>query len=100
MDESLTKTETIFEEAKASRLAAKHRWEAAQGRLHVELVARREAGEKLTVADMRAIKAVAIDDVDYVKDAYLAFIAADSAYRAARVAYDAATRLYWEGRGR
>lgn len=88
--------ESKFENAKAARLIAKHRWDAAKGRLHMELVARREAGENLTVSDIKAIEAVSIDNVDYVKSAYLAFINADSDYRAAKISFDACTRNYWD----
>lgn len=96
--QDIADAESKFENAKAARLIAKHRWDAAKGRLHMELVARREAGETLTVSDIRAIEAVAIDNVDYVKSSYLAFINADSDYRAAKVAFDACTRRYWDSK--
>lgn len=100
MTDELGKKELEFEDAKAQRLIAKHRLDAARGRLHMTLVARREAGENLTIADMKAILAKAIDDDELVKDAYLKFIAADSAYRAAKIAYDCEVRLYWDGKGK
>ena len=100
VEQSLADIEAAFENSKALRLQAKTRWEAAKGRYHMELVARREAGRTLTVPDMRALEAVAIDDVDYVKDAYLNFVQADSNYRAAKVKYEHHVRLYWDGRGR
>ena len=41
MTDELGKKELEFEDAKAQRLIAKHRLEAARGRLHMTLVARR-----------------------------------------------------------
>lgn len=96
--QAIADAESKFENAKAARLIAKHKWDAARGRLHMELVARREAGENLTVSDIKAIEAVSIDNVDYVKAAYLDFIKADSDYRAFKVEFDAATRHYWDNK--
>lgn len=95
-EQTLADIENVFENAKAERMKAKHRWEANKGRYHMELVARREAGETLTVSDIKALEAVAIDEIPYVKAAYLAFINSDSDYRAAKVAKDAAVRDYWD----
>ncbi len=96
--QEIADAQTRFENSKASRLIAKHRWEANKGRYHCELVARREAGETMTVADMKALEALAIDNIEYVKAAYLAFINADSDYRVAKVDYEKATRNYWDSK--
>lgn len=95
-EQTLADIEMEFEESKANRMIAKHRWDSAKGKFHSELVARREAGEKLTIADMKALKDSAIDNVPDVRETYLMFVAADSAYRAAKVKFDAATRTYWD----
>ena len=95
-EQTLADIEKAFEDSKAARLISKHRWEANKGKYHCQLVARREAGETMTVGDMRALEAVAIDDIPFVRSAYLAFIDADSAYRSAKVAKDAAVRAYWD----
>lgn len=97
-EQKLVDKERAFEESKAARLTARHRWEAAKGRFHMELVAKREAGQNWTIADMKAMEASAIDDVHYVKEAYLAFIDADSRYRSAKVAYEDAKRSYWDSK--
>lgn len=94
--QSLVLVESAFEDSKAGRLTARHRWEAAKGRYHMELVARREAGETMTIADMKAMEAAAIDSIEYVKAAYLSFIQADSSYRAAKVKWEDAKRNYWD----
>ncbi len=97
-EQTLADIESAFENSKAERLKARHVWEAAKGRHHMELVARREAGEKWTIADMKAMESAAIDTVDYVKAAYLGFITADSEYRAAKVKWEAAKRGYWDSK--
>lgn len=96
--QSLVAVEMAFEDSKAARMRAKHQWEAAKGRFHMELVAEREAGKTITVADMNAMEAAAIDSVDYVREAYLSFIAADSSYRAAKVKWESAKRAYWDNK--
>ena len=96
--QDLADSEKIFEESKRARMLAKHKWEAAKGRYHNSLTVRREAGKKLTIADIRALEAVAIEDVDFVRDAYVAFIAADSHYRASKVNYETDKRAYWDGK--
>lgn len=88
--------ETAFEDSKAERMKKKLQWEAAKGRFHMGLVAEREAGRVLTIADMKALEATAIDDVPYVRGTYLTFIEADSAYRAAKVKWEDAKRSYWD----
>ena len=99
-EQDLVFIEAAFENSKAARLMAKHRWDSAKGKLHMTLVARREAGEKLTIEDMKAIKDSAIDNDPDVRETYLMFISADSEYRAAKVKFDDAVRRYWEGRGK
>lgn len=97
-EQSLADIEKAFEDSKALRMIAKHTCEAAKGRFHIGLVARREGGEKLTMTDMRALEAVAIEETDYVRESYLAFISADATYRAAKVNYETAKRAYWDGK--
>lgn len=94
--QDLVVIEQTFETSKANRFQAKTRWEAAKGRYHGELVAKRNAGAELTQSDMKALESCAIDAVDYVKAAYLAFINADTDYRQAKVAWEAAKRSYWD----
>jgi ABC-type sugar transport system ATPase subunit len=62
------------------------------------LMARRADGERLTVQDMDALIMIALDDVDYVKDAYMDFVAADTACGRAKVNYEAGKRAYWDGK--
>ena len=95
-EQTLADIEAVFEDSKANRLILRNRWDAAKGKYHMTLVARREAGAKLTVADMEALEAMAIDDVPEVREAYLDFISADSAYRGAKVKWEAAKRGYWD----
>lgn len=95
-EQTLADIESAFEDSKANRMAAKFAWEAAKGKLHMELVARREAGEKLTISDMKAIEAKAINDVEDVRTSYLDFIESDSKYRSAKVKWEAAKRDYWD----
>ncbi len=99
MEQSLSDIEKSFEESKAMRLMAKHRWDAAKGVYHMRLVAEREAGRKLTMADIKALKDSSIDTDPDVKEAYLSFISADSNYRAAKTEFDNAVRSYWDSKG-
>jgi hypothetical protein len=97
-EQALSDIENAFEESKANRLITKNVWDAAKGRFHMTLIARRESGEKLTIADMEAMEACAINDVDDVRAAYLDFIEADSKYRSAKVKWESAKRKYWDGK--
>ena len=56
-EQTLAEIESEFEDAKQTRLLTRNRWEAAKGKFHMTLVARRTAGEKLTIADMEALEA-------------------------------------------
>jgi hypothetical protein len=96
--QDLVSIEQAFEKSKADRFTAKTRWDAARGRYHGELTARREAGETLTQTDIKALEACAIDDIPYVKAAYLSFINADTDYRQAKVAWESAKRDYWDNK--
>lgn len=95
-EQTLADIEAAFEDSKANRLITRHAWDAQKGLLHMKLVARREAGENLTIADMEAIQDAAINNVPEVREAYLEFIEADAKYRAAKVKYEAAKRGYWD----
>lgn len=97
-EQTMADIENAFEQSKAKRFDSKNRWESAKARLHMELIARREAGQNLTVEDIKATKALAIDNVDYVRDAYLAFVASDADYRSAKVKWEAAKRNYWDSK--
>lgn len=99
-DQKLVDIEAAFETAKAERLKAKTQFEAAKGLFHMKLMARRSAGENLTIADMQAMEAASVNTDETVKERYLLFIEADSNYRAAKVKWEEAKRVYWEGRGR
>lgn len=96
----LTEIENAFEQSKAKRMTAKHQLEAAKGKFHMELMARREAGETITAVDMKAMMAASIDTNKLVNEFYHMFVNADSEYRAAKVNWEAEKRRYWEGRGR
>ncbi len=97
--QGLAEIEGDHEKAKVARIAAKARWDAARGRYHTELTAKRTLGKTLTQSDMRALEDMAIDDVDYVKAAYLAYINSETDYGTTKVAWDHAEREYWESRG-
>lgn len=99
-EQSLADIEMAYEKAFAKAKDAGTRLKAARGRYHIELLARREAGEKLTVADIKAYEAVAIDDVDYVKEAYINYTRAHSELLTAKVAKEQGIRDYWDNRGR
>lgn len=88
--------EAAFEASKAERLKARYQFESAKGNLHMQLMARRTAGEVLTIADMKAILAAAIDNNELVKSCYLRFVETDAAYRAAKVRWEDAKRQYWD----
>lgn len=94
--QSLVDVESAFEDSRAVRMRSKHKLDASKGRYHMELVARREAGVTMTATDMKAMEDASIDSIDYVRDAYMAFIAADSSYRAAKVKWENAKRNYWD----
>ena len=97
-EQTLADIEQAFENSKAERFAAKKRLDAAEGRYHLELIARRNAGEVITQADMKAYEDTAIDSIDYVRDAYLNFTQADIVYRKAKVEFEAAKRNYWDSK--
>lgn len=97
-EQTLVEIEQAFENWKSQRMQAKFRWEAAKGKYHMELVARRESGEKMTIADMKSLESCAIDDIEDVKDAYLWFIKIDGEYRNSKVKYEDAKRRYWDGK--
>jgi hypothetical protein len=97
-EQDLSEIENAFEESKQNRLITKNVWDAAKGKFHMTLIARREAGEKLTIPDMEALEACAINDVPEVREAYLDFIEAGSKYRSAKVKWEAAKRAYWDGK--
>lgn len=95
-EQDLADIERAFEDSKQARILTKNSFEMAKARYHMTLVARRAAGEKLTIPDMEALEAMALDDVQEVKDAYLDFICADSKYRDTKVKHEAAVRDYWD----
>lgn len=97
-EQTLVEIEQAFENAKAERMKAKIRWEANKGKYHTQLVARREAGEKITVSDIKALEAAAIDDIPEVKSAYLDFINKDGDYRFKKVQFEEAKRAYWDAK--
>lgn len=97
-EQTLADIEAAFEDSKAKRMIANNKWKAAKGTLHMKLVARREAGENLTIADMEAIQDAAINTEPEIREAYMEFIAVDSAYRAAKVKFENAKRNYWDAK--
>ena len=96
LEQTVADLERIFEEAKADRNGKDLAFKKASARYRMGLVARKKAGEKLTVQDMDAMEILAIDDVIEVRDAYLASVAADSHYRDAKVKFEEAKRNYWD----
>lgn len=97
--QELAGIEKAFEMARVARLRAKARWDAAKGRYHTELTTLRTTGKTLTQSDMKALEDMAIDDVDYVKAAFEAYINSETDYGTTQVAWDHAEREYWEQRG-
>jgi hypothetical protein len=97
-EQTLADIEKVFEDSKASRFQTRNAWKSAKGRFHSTLVARREAGHNLTIADMKAMEDAAIDNVDYVREAYLEFIESDSKFRQAKVRFEDAKRKYWDSK--
>lgn len=97
--QELSEIEKAFEMARVARLRARARLDAAKGRYHTELTARRTAGKILTQSDMKALEDMAINDVDYVKAAFEAYINSETDYGTTQVAWDHAEREYWESRG-
>ncbi len=100
MADPLTECENAFEQSKAKRLIAKQQLDAAKGKFHMELMARREAGENLTAMDMKALSDASIDTNKLVNEFYHKFVNADAEYRSAKVNWEAMKRQYWEGKGR
>lgn len=97
-EQTLADIEGEYEAAKLTRRQKRDALRAARGRYHAELVLRREAGEKLTIADIQALENVAIDSVDYVRNAYLEFGEAESNFSIKSVALNQATRDYWDSK--
>lgn len=92
----LVESEKNFEMAKAERMDAKLRLEAARAKLHLDLIKRRDLGENLTIADMKAIKDAAIVNPGEVRDFYEAFQAVDMKYRVAKLDWEHCKRSYWD----
>lgn len=97
-EQTLADIEQVYEDAKTALRVAKDRLEANRGHYHTQLVARREAGENLTVSDIRALEKTAIDDIPSVRSAYLDFIDKQTAFGISRVTKDSATRSYWDNK--
>lgn len=100
MTQELDDAEARLENAKAALRNARVQFDYHKAAYHMKLIARRANGENLTVADISALKKAAVNDVPEVRDAYLAFVQADSEYRAAKVSLAHHVRAYWEGRGK
>lgn len=94
--QALSDAEKAYLEAKDARFEARRKWDAAKGRYHLTLIAEREAGRKLTIADMKALGKVAIDEVPYVREAYLAFVAAKNDENIKQGRFNDANRYYWD----
>ena len=97
-EQDLVNIESAFETAKAERFKAKTQFDAAKGNFHMRLMARRSAGENLTISDMEAMKNDAINTDELLKTVYLRFIEVDGVYRMAKVKWDSAKREYWDSR--
>lgn len=96
--QDLADLEAKFEDSKQTRTLLENKFEGAKAKYRMTLVARRAAGEKLTVQDMDALIMIALDEVDYVKESYLDFVAGDTAYGRAKVNYEAGKRFYWDNK--
>lgn len=97
-EQTLADIERAFEDASQARDLSETQFAKSKAKYRMGLVARRSAGEKLTVQDMEAMELIAIDDVPEVREAYLEFVASDSKYRDAKVKWEAAKRAYWDGK--
>lgn len=97
-EDEIVQIEQAFEDSKAKRFKANMEFKAAKGEYHTKLIARREAGEILTIADMKALEDSAINRDPKVQSAYLEFIKADGAYRLAKVEWESAKRAYWDSK--
>jgi len=95
-EDELVRIQGELEDAKRIYRQAKTELAAARGKFHSQLVARRTAGETLTIADMRALEDAAIDDVPEIKTAYLRYVLADTARGQKIVAWESAYRRYWD----
>jgi hypothetical protein len=98
LEQDVADAEKAFEYSKQNRMKAKNNFDAAKGLYHGTLVIRREAGEKLTTVDMKALEDQAITEVSYVQSAYVEFIASDSDYRAKKIKYNTSVRKYWDNK--
>lgn len=97
-EQTLADIEKAFEDSRQTRILAKNHFARAKARYRMTLVARRAAGERLTIPDMDALEELAIDDVPDVREAYLEYIASDSKYRDAKVRWEDAKRRYWDNK--
>ncbi len=97
-EQTVADFERVFEDAKVARNKANLDFDKAKARYRMKLVARKKAGEKLTIPDIDAMEILAIDDVPEVKEAYLAAVKADSHYRDSKIKFEDAKRGYWDGR--
>ncbi len=96
--QTLADAENAVGAARVEVRKTKDRLKAEKGRYHTRLIARRESGETLTVGDMKALEATAIDDVPEIKAAYLAHIAAMTDYEIKNAKCQELTRIYWDNK--
>lgn len=99
-EQTLADVESEFDKARADVRRAKIRLEIAKAKVHSQLVARRESGEKLTVEDMKALKALAFDENPELRRAYLDFVECEAIRELAKVRFNQATRDYWDSKGK
>jgi hypothetical protein len=99
-EQSLADIEKEFEEAKGARHNAVTMLNAARGKKHMELMAKREAGQNLTQSDIKAMIDASIDTEEFMRERYMEFVKADSHYRHCKVKFDEAVRDYWSRKGK
>jgi hypothetical protein len=89
-----------FEKAKDDKAEAKANYEAELGKYHMTLIARRDAGETLTAADMKALVKAAIHTEKHIQEAWIKYLRVQTEHRLAKLAWDKAYRAYWDGKDR
>jgi len=94
----LVAIELTSKQATRERDYAEDRLKLARGRYHLELIARRKAGEQLTIADMKAMEDCAIEDIPDVKAAYLNLMEKEAEADIKSIRWGSAEREYWDSR--
>jgi len=91
--------ELEFEEAKAKRAEAIMNHKMALAKEHTKLIARRDAGEKLTQSDIENIKIGKLTEPSDVLDTYYIGLKCDSDYRIKKIIWHEFERDYFGSKG-